>query len=804
MPSNNQSPPPDQTAAYATNEHPRKVPPTVFVSYSHKDEKEKEALLSHLGILQQIGLIDLWSDDRLGAGDDWAEEISRAMERASVAMLLITANFLNSDFILRQEVPKLLKRRQREGLTVFPVIAKACAWRKVDWLSKMNVKPKNGRPVWSGSDSQVDQDLATIAEEVADIVEKTTPVPDTRFGPATLPTGQPFSVPPPTPGNIQWQTPPQRNPTIENPKQLSLPAEAETILKTMFDNCQRLVINAEFGTGLSGSRIFMVRPIVDTRTAQLRTVVKLAPVSLIEKEWQAYQDCIRYRLPDAAPIQGDPVLRPGGGWAGLRYALMGGGGTFEIESMHSYLRRASLKDIRFVLKRLFKRLEQILQQASPRFEFHLQAGYDRILPVNLLIKPSPGLDNPTLLSPAVPLDRPLKQGDPVHVAGFVITKVDPQHRSVTLNRPIGNAPASYCLRLKPVETLDSDRLGQVMAPVEGLVTETRQERLEAEVRRALGPEFNLAGETVSWPEGPALPNPLIQWPAILQETRDVRTACIHGDLNLENIIVDPDTRDVSLIDFAEARWDHVLHDFLRLETEVVTKLIPELLHQHNLPPETIYAFYQRLHQAICQPGQTVAPPNPALERPWVILSAIREMAKKYLWQPDDWTEYYQGLALYLLGALRFKNLDEMDEAPAPLPKQVAFWGAAVVMMMGVMEGSVSFDQTEEELVQPNSQLTSSEKDTPHSTDNHPEKITYLDFFSPFEIGLERLQNQIGQDHARYSDFLIYKQRLTENLRRSRRFGNTSDRQAERAEIIDQLNELALSVLRVSFNDLCKS
>jgi hypothetical protein len=139
--------------------------PVIFISYSHKDKKEKDRLLSHLSVLQYQRLIGLWSDDRIGAGADWEQEISEAMTQAKVAILLISANFLTSDFILGEEVPTVLKRRQSEGLTVFPVIAKACAWEEVDWLTEMNVRPKNGRPIWGGS-RRVDEDLAAIAMEV--------------------------------------------------------------------------------------------------------------------------------------------------------------------------------------------------------------------------------------------------------------------------------------------------------------------------------------------------------------------------------------------------------------------------------------------------------------------------------------------------------------------------------------------------------------------------------------------------------------------------------------------------------------
>jgi uncharacterized protein YjbI with pentapeptide repeats len=154
----------------------------IFISYSHKDEREKNKLLPHLGVLQREGLINLWSDDRIGAGADWEQEISEAMAQARVAILLISANFLNSDFILGKEVPTLLQRREREGLIVFPVITKACAWQEVEWLTRMNVRPKNGRPIWGAGSRRINEDLTAIAKEVAAIVKTSPPVASTASG----------------------------------------------------------------------------------------------------------------------------------------------------------------------------------------------------------------------------------------------------------------------------------------------------------------------------------------------------------------------------------------------------------------------------------------------------------------------------------------------------------------------------------------------------------------------------------------------------------------------------------------------
>jgi nucleoside phosphorylase len=140
--------------------------PTVFISYSHKDEEWKDRLVTHLGVLQQQGLLEVWDDRRIGAGEDWQPEIEKAIAAARVAILLISANFLTSKFILGEEVPRLLERRSKEGLRVFPVIVKPCAWQQVKWLARMQARPKDGKPLSGGSDYQIDADLAAIAAEV--------------------------------------------------------------------------------------------------------------------------------------------------------------------------------------------------------------------------------------------------------------------------------------------------------------------------------------------------------------------------------------------------------------------------------------------------------------------------------------------------------------------------------------------------------------------------------------------------------------------------------------------------------------
>ncbi len=143
--------------------------PSVFISYSEQDETLKNQLIVHLGVLQQQGYIQAWTADRIAPGVDWAVEIDQAIERARVVVLLITANFLGSEFIQNQ-VERLRERQTQEGLIVFPIIAQSCAWKTVPWLARMKVRPKHEKPVWREDGRYVDEELSLVAEEIAGIV----------------------------------------------------------------------------------------------------------------------------------------------------------------------------------------------------------------------------------------------------------------------------------------------------------------------------------------------------------------------------------------------------------------------------------------------------------------------------------------------------------------------------------------------------------------------------------------------------------------------------------------------------------
>ncbi len=108
----------------------RKTKNSVFISYSHYDRDYLDRLLVHLKPLEKEGLIDLWVDTRLHAGDRWKKEIEKALENATVAILLVSADFLASDFIIENELPPILRNAEEKGTRIIPLIVKPCRFAR--------------------------------------------------------------------------------------------------------------------------------------------------------------------------------------------------------------------------------------------------------------------------------------------------------------------------------------------------------------------------------------------------------------------------------------------------------------------------------------------------------------------------------------------------------------------------------------------------------------------------------------------------------------------------------------------------
>ena len=80
----------------------------LFYSYSHKDEALRDQLETHLKLLQRQKVIDTWHDRQIGAGEEWQRAIDKNMEAADIILLLISADFLASDYCFDVEIKRAI------------------------------------------------------------------------------------------------------------------------------------------------------------------------------------------------------------------------------------------------------------------------------------------------------------------------------------------------------------------------------------------------------------------------------------------------------------------------------------------------------------------------------------------------------------------------------------------------------------------------------------------------------------------------------------------------------------------------
>lgn len=147
---------------------------TVFISYSHVDEAWKNKLLPHLCALATAGIdMQVWHDRKIDGGDKWYPEIEEAMANATAAVLLISSDFLGSDFCIKEEVPALLQRQEHQGMLLIPVLLRACPWKAHRWLSDRQMIPRDGKCVaidFPGD--HADTVFSAVAEQVCAHLEQ--------------------------------------------------------------------------------------------------------------------------------------------------------------------------------------------------------------------------------------------------------------------------------------------------------------------------------------------------------------------------------------------------------------------------------------------------------------------------------------------------------------------------------------------------------------------------------------------------------------------------------------------------------
>ena len=142
---------------------------SLFFSYSHKDEDLRNELEEHLASLKRQGIVSTWHDRRITAGGDFSQAISAELEKAQIILLLVSADFLNSDYCYEQEMQRALERHKEKTAVVIPVILHPCDWHSAPF-GHLRATPTDGKPISMYPNQQ--EALAIVARDVREACQQ--------------------------------------------------------------------------------------------------------------------------------------------------------------------------------------------------------------------------------------------------------------------------------------------------------------------------------------------------------------------------------------------------------------------------------------------------------------------------------------------------------------------------------------------------------------------------------------------------------------------------------------------------------
>ena len=145
--------------------------PSVFFSYSHTDEKLRDQLEKQLAMLKRQGVIETWHDRRIGAGQNVDQAIDDHINSDEIILLLVSADFLASDYCYDIEMTRAIERHRTGEAIVIPVILRACDWHHAPF-GKLNATPRDGKPITQWPD--IDEAFLQVTRAVREAAVRLT------------------------------------------------------------------------------------------------------------------------------------------------------------------------------------------------------------------------------------------------------------------------------------------------------------------------------------------------------------------------------------------------------------------------------------------------------------------------------------------------------------------------------------------------------------------------------------------------------------------------------------------------------
>jgi len=143
----------------------------VFISYARKDEVYRDELLPHLKVLERTKkVIKWWDDTQIKPGEKWDDKIKEALVTAKVAVLLVSANFIASDYVWREELRPILEAAKDEGATILWLPIKPCAYKSTE-IAKYQAVTDPKIPLAKRSEAERDEVYTDLVEQIRGIFE---------------------------------------------------------------------------------------------------------------------------------------------------------------------------------------------------------------------------------------------------------------------------------------------------------------------------------------------------------------------------------------------------------------------------------------------------------------------------------------------------------------------------------------------------------------------------------------------------------------------------------------------------------
>jgi hypothetical protein len=140
---------------------------SIFFCYAHEDEDLLNKLKRHLWPLQRQGLIAVWHDRDISAGSEWEQEIDRHLNAAQIILLLVSPDFMFSEYCYGVEMQRAIERHERGEARVIPIILRPVYWQGI--LGHLQALPTDAKPVRSWTD--IDEALYNVTEGLRSVVE---------------------------------------------------------------------------------------------------------------------------------------------------------------------------------------------------------------------------------------------------------------------------------------------------------------------------------------------------------------------------------------------------------------------------------------------------------------------------------------------------------------------------------------------------------------------------------------------------------------------------------------------------------